>query len=56
MQESNLFFLDDFGRFIPWTITYFLEVSAHISLKVVINGFLEIKNLKNSTFEAIILK
>ena len=33
--------------------TYFLEVSAHVSLKVATSGFLEVKNIKNSIFDAI---
>ena len=52
-DQSNLRFSEDFRTFIPCSTTYFLEVSARISLNI--ECFLEIKNLQNSIFEAIIL-
>ena len=44
-NQSNLFFFDDFDRFIPWTNTYFLEVRAYLSLKLTTNGSANLKNL-----------
>ena len=56
-NQSNLCFLDDFDRFIPWTTTYFLEVRAGVSLKLTTNGSFRGKQIsKISIFEAIILK
>ena len=56
-NQNNLCFSDDFGRFIPWTTTYFLEVSARVSAKVATNGsFRGKRTSKNRIFEAIIRK
>ena len=56
-NQTNLCFLDDFVRFIPWTTTYFLEVSARVSPKETTNGSFRGKQIsKISFFEAIILK
>ena len=56
-NQSNFCLLDDFGRFIPWTTIYFLEVCARVLPKVTTNGsFGDNQISKISIFEAIILK
>ena len=49
-DRCKLCFSENFGTFIPFSTTYFLEVSEHISLKRATNGFLRDKNLKKSRF------
>ena len=51
-KQSNLSFLDDFDRFVPWTATYFLDVCAGVSLKLTSSGSFRDKQF----YEAIILK
>ena len=56
-NQTNLCFLDDFVRFIPWTTTHFLKLYARVSPKVTTNGSFRGKQIsKISFFEAIILK
>ena len=56
-NQGNLSFLDDFDRFILWTITFFLEVYAGVSLKLTTSGTFWCKQIsKISIFEVIILK
>ena len=39
-NQSNMCFLDDFLRFMPWTTTHFLEEGVRVSLKVATKGAL----------------
>ena len=56
-NQSSLNFLHDFGRLIPWTTTYFLEVWSRVLLKVTTNGSVRDKQiLKIDIFEANIFK
>ena len=44
-NQSNMCFLDDFLRFIPWTTSHFLKEGAHFSLKVATKGALRGKKI-----------
>ena len=56
-NQSSLKFSDDFGRLIPWTTTYFLEVCSRVLLKVTTNGSVRGKQIsKIDIFEADIFK
>ena len=54
--QRNLYFCTDFGMFMPWTTTYFLEVSARVSSKIATNcSFRGKRTSKISFFDAVIL-
>ena len=56
-NQSNLGFLDDFDRFIPWATIFFLEVCAGVSMKLTTNGSFWNKQISRvSIFEVITLK
>ena len=55
-SSINLCFWEDFRTFKPCTTTYFLEVSAHVSLKGATSGFFRCKKHKKCIFDAIDLK
>ena len=44
-NQSNMCFLDDFLRFIPWTTSHFLKEGAHFSLKAATKGALRGKKI-----------
>ena len=49
-NRKDFRFYDRFGIFMHGLDTSFLEVSAHVSMKVVTKGFIEVKVSKNFPF------